>query len=299
MHAHASLPSVSNILFGLGRNAFGTKAISWTGDTIKATLLTMSSAAGKIFLVTAASNATPIVLTVASTTGITAGDILVVGGVGGNLAANGTWQAGTVTGTTVQLLTRLDGVSSTGSAAYTSGGWIVDTSSASVLSDVSGNSNGTDPTVSGTAMTLGVATCSTISWTAGLAATKVWGAAIYSSTASNDLIEFIDGCVQIYVTTQAAASATAIAVQRLTAAIASGTVITFSDGASATLSGAAAVGDTSLSVSALAAIVHRQATADVQALSTGGAGSGLPFTPAAGGSVSLVVDTGVNHLFAL
>src|SRR5215472_9046136 len=107
----------------------------------------MSSTAGKIYLVTAASNATPIVLTVSSTTGITAGDILVVGGVGGNLAANGTWQAGTVTGTTVQLLTKLDANNSTGSAAYTSGGWIIDLSSASTLSDISANSVGTDVTL--------------------------------------------------------------------------------------------------------------------------------------------------------
>lgn len=299
MRAHASLPSVSNILFGLGRNAFLTKAASWTADTQKATLLTMATAAGKIGLISSSTNATPIALTMTTSVGWAPGDIIVTGGHATNTAANGTWQCGSgTTGATVNLTTRIDGVNSTGNGVGGTTGWAINLTTGSVLADVSGNSNGTDPTVSGAAAALGVANCSTISWSAALTATKVWAIVIYDNT-SNNLLEFIDGCTQVYVTTQAAASATSIAVARLSAAIASGTTLVFSDGASATLSGAAAVGDTSLSVSALAAIVHRQATADVQALSTGGAGSGLPFTPAAGGSVSLVVDTGTNKLFAL
>lgn len=290
---------MSNQLFGLGRQGFGTKALSWTADTVKATLLTMASAAGKIALISSSTNATPIALTTTGSHGYVAGDIIVVGGHTTNTAANGTWQCGTgTTGTTINLTTRLDGVNSTGNGVGGATGWAINLSTASVLTDVSGNSNGTDPTVSGASMALGVANCSTITWTAGLTATKVWGCVIYDSTA-NTLIEFIDGTTQVYVTTQAAASATTIAVQRLTAAIASGTTIVFSDGASATLSGAAAVGDTSLTVSALAAIVHRQATADVQALNASSLGSGFPFTPGAGASLNLVVDTGVNKLFAL
>jgi len=284
---------VSNQLFGLGRQNLGAKAINLTTDTLKATLLTMASAAGKIYLVTAASNATPIVLTMASTTGISQGDILVAGGIGGNLAANGTWQAGTVTGTTVQLLTRLDANNSTGSAAYTSGGWIINLSSASTLADVSANSLGTDATLSGVTNTLGVVNASAWTWTS-LTATKVWGCAIYDTTASNDLIAFYDGTIQVYVTTQAAASATSIAVQRLTAAIPNGAVLTFSNGASATLTAQANIGDTSLTVSALAAIVTRQATADTPTLNCG-----FPVTPASGGNLTFTPDSGAFKLFVV
>lgn len=284
---------MSNALFGLGRQNIGNKQIAITSDTLKATLLTMTSAAGKIFLVTAASNASPIVLTVASTTGITAGDILVVGGVGGNLAANGTWQAGTVTGTTVQLLTRLDAGNSTGSAAYTSGGWILNLSSASTLADVSANSSGTDPTLSGVTNTLGVVNAGAFSWT-NPPATKVWGVALYDTTAANDLIAWYDGTYQIYVITQAAVSATSIAVARLGAALPSGTVITFSNGATATLSAQANVGDTSLSVTALAAIVTAKSTADVVTLS-----SGFPVTPTGNNNLNFVPDAGPNKLFVL
>jgi hypothetical protein len=284
---------VSNALFGLGRQNFGTKQINWTGDTFKATLLSMASTAGKIYVVTAATNATPIVLTVSSTTGIVAGDVLVVGGILGNLAANGTWVAGTVTGTTVQLLTKLDSNNSTGSGSYVSGGYIIDLSSASTLADISGNSVGTDATLSGETMTLGVANASSWTWTA-LPATKVYALAIYDTTASNDLIAFIDGFYQVYVVTQAAATATTIAVQRLSVQIATGTVLTFSDGSTATLTSQANVGDTSLTVSSLAAIVHRQATADAPTLA-----AGLPVTPAPGGNLSSTPDSGVNKLFSL
>lgn len=285
---------MSNLLFGLGRQNFGTKQINWTADTFKATLLAMATQAGKVFLVTGASNASPIVLTMSSTTGITSGDIVVVGGVGGNLAANGTWVVGTVVpGASISLLTRLDSINSQGSGAYSSGGWVLDASSAATLADVSANTIGTDATITGATMALGVANASAWTWT-GLTATKAWGVAVYDFTTGNDLIAWIDGYYQVYVTTQASASATSIAVARLAAAIANGTTLVFSDGASATLTAQANVGDTSLTVSALAAIVHRQATADAPTLA-----AGLPVTPAAGGNLVLTLDSGPNKLFAL
>lgn len=66
--------------------------------------------------ITNATNASPIVVSVATTAGIVAGDTVYVAGVEGNTAANGFWIAGTVTGTTVELL------GSTGNGVYTIGG---------------------------------------------------------------------------------------------------------------------------------------------------------------------------------
>lgn len=275
---------MSNALFGLGRQNIAGKNISFTADTLKATLLSMTSSAGKIYTLTAASNATPIVVTTGSTTGITAGDILVVGGVVGNLAANGTWKAGTVTGTTVQLLTKLDGLNSTGSGAYTSGGWMINLSSASTLTDVSANSSGTDATLSGVTNSLGLITSSNFTWT-NPPATKVWGCALYDNTASNDLLAFYDGCGQVYVITTASSSATSIAVARLGFAIANGTTLVFSNGASATLTAQANVGDTSLTVSALAANVTAKHTADAPTLS-----AGFPVTPTGNQNLVFVPD---------
>jgi hypothetical protein len=285
---------MSNCLFGLGRNNFLTKQLNWTGDTNKATLLSMSTQAGKIYLVTGATNASPIVVSLSSTTGISNGDIVVIGGVGGNTAANGTWQVSSVvTNTSITLITRLDGVNSTGNGSWTSGGWIIDVSSASTLTDVSGNTIGTDVSLSGETATLGVANASAWTWT-GLTATKAWAVAVYDNTASGDLIAFYDGTYQVYVITQASASATSIAVARLSVAIPNASTLVFSDGSSATLTAQANIGDTSLTVSSLAATVHRQATADVTTLN-----AGLPVTPAPGGSLQFTPDSGVNKLFAL
>ena len=68
--------------------------------------------------ITGATNATPIVLTVPSGHGIVNGDVVFVRGVGGNLAANGTFYAASVGATNVTLQ------GSAGSGAYTSGGFI-------------------------------------------------------------------------------------------------------------------------------------------------------------------------------
>lgn len=70
------------------------------------------------FTVTGASTTTPIVVTVASTTGLSDGDYVRVTGVGGITEANGVWQIDSVTGTTFEL------VGSAGVGAWTSGGTV-------------------------------------------------------------------------------------------------------------------------------------------------------------------------------
>lgn len=72
--------------------------------------------------VTAATNATPIVATTSTAHGIKTNDIFTISGVGGNLAANGTFIAGSVTSTTVVLLDYPGGTNVAGTSAYTSGG---------------------------------------------------------------------------------------------------------------------------------------------------------------------------------
>ena len=71
--------------------------------------------------ITAATNATPIVVTMSATAaslGIAAGDNVYIRGVGGNLNTNGTFEVASVSGSTVTLK------GSAGSGAYTSGGHI-------------------------------------------------------------------------------------------------------------------------------------------------------------------------------
>lgn len=77
-----------------------------------------ASTNGAKVAVSAASNATPIVLTVPSGHGISADDYVYVESVGGNTAANGMFRASAVGATSVTL------EDSVGNAAYTSGGYV-------------------------------------------------------------------------------------------------------------------------------------------------------------------------------
>lgn len=93
--------------------ASNTHVFSWPSDC--ATIIhvwDMDTNAGDI---TAASNASPIVITSASH-GFSDGDIVIVHGVLGNTAANGTWKVANKTDDTFELY------GSTGNAAWTSGG---------------------------------------------------------------------------------------------------------------------------------------------------------------------------------
>lgn len=72
--------------------------------------------------VTAATNATPIVITTAVAHGLHVNDVFTVTGVNGNTTANGTFMAGSVTPTTVALLFYPASTAVSGSGAYLSGG---------------------------------------------------------------------------------------------------------------------------------------------------------------------------------
>ena len=69
--------------------------------------------------VTAATNATPIAITTTAANGLVTGDEVVISGVAGNTAANGTWLIVALTASSFQL------VGSAGSGAYTGGGTLV------------------------------------------------------------------------------------------------------------------------------------------------------------------------------
>lgn len=68
--------------------------------------------------ISAATNASPIVITTSASHGYTTGDVVTIVGVLGNTAANGTWPITVLTGTTFSL------TGSTGNGAYTSGGTV-------------------------------------------------------------------------------------------------------------------------------------------------------------------------------
>lgn len=84
--------------------------------------------------ITGATNATPIVITTTGAHGIANDEIIVVAGVTGNTAANGTWKASAVTSTTITLK-NFDNTDSVGNGSYAGGGTVGSTTLTSV-SDV-------------------------------------------------------------------------------------------------------------------------------------------------------------------
>ncbi len=227
---------------------------AWSTMAAKAMLLNCTVADTHVLQVTNATNASPIVLTMASTANITTGDIVSVGNILGNLAANGTWRATVINGTTISLQTLRDGLASQGSGAYTSGGYLINLTATSQLDQLSAGRVGTDATISGKAETNGDLSLSPISWPSLTGTGHL--SVIYEDTgseATSTPIAINDGRVQVVLAAAASSGATTLAIEKLASPLASGAVLVFSNGVTATLTGAASVGARTLSVSALAA----------------------------------------------
>jgi hypothetical protein len=281
-----------------GREGFLDGTIDWDTNTIKAALLDLDTADTGVKAITGATNATPIVIT-ATAHGFTNGDIVVINKVLGNLAANGVWAITGVATNTFNLTDPISAGSAVGSAAYTSGGYAVclgPSASGDNLDDFDG-------CVVGSAVTLGTPTVvSGVAGAANSTFTAVTGASveailIYKDTgtaSTSRCAAFVDGRQIVTCAAQAAVSATTIAVERLNGAIPNGTILTFSNGASATMSALANAGDRTVTVSSLAAIVTAGSRADAPIT-----GSGLPVTPN-GGDITVAWDAvSGNKIFKL
>jgi hypothetical protein len=272
-----------NRLFEKGREGFLDGTIDWDGSVIKAILLDLNTADAAVKAITGATNATPIVVT-ATAHGFTTGDVVVIGGVGGNLAANNVWKIVVIDANSFSLRDVKDGATnSVGSAAYTSGGYVVclgPSAAGDNLDDFDACRVGTDQTLTSPTVTNGIADAADSTWTAVTGAT-VEAIGLYKDTGvatTSRMAFFADGRIVVECAATAAAAATSIPVLPLAAGLANGTVLTFSNGATATLSGAAAAGARTLTVTALAA----QITAGSYASADTSPASGLPVTPNGG-----------------
>ncbi|MGH8626451.1 MAG: hypothetical protein ACREYC_14675 [Gammaproteobacteria bacterium] len=279
--------------FEKGREGFHDGTVDWDTDTIKAILMDLGTADTGVKAITGATNATPIVIT-ATSHGFSNGDIVYVDGVGGNLAANGVWKIANQATNTFEL-TRPDGTNAVGSASYTSGGVAVNMGPGAAgdnYDDFNGCAVGTDQTLASKTVAAGVLDAADPTWTA-VTGNTVEAVALYEDTgtpSTSRMIALITGKHIVTVAKDAASSATSMDVEPLAAAIASGTVLTFSNGAAATLSGAASAGARTLAVNALAAAIASPHRALAPAT-----GSGLPVTPN-GGNISLTFDNGADKI---
>jgi hypothetical protein len=288
---------MANVLFEKGREGFLDGTLDWDTNTFKAALLDLDTADVGIKAITGATNATPIVIT-ATAHGFTNGDLVLIGKVGGNLAANGVFAIAGVATNTFNLTDPITGTNVVGSAAYTSGGYAVNlgpSTSGDNLDDFDAAVVGTAQTLTSPTVTQGVADAADVTF-ASVSGATVEAVLIYKDTgtaSTSRVAALIDGRHTVTCAAQAATSATTVAVERLAAGIPNGTVLTFSNGASATLSALANAGDRTITVTALAAIITAGSRADSPATS-----SGLPVTPN-GGSITITWDNGANRIFKL
>ena len=281
-------------MFDNGRNSFNTGGLNYTGDTIKAMLLDTSASGTFLKLITAASNANPVVYTSAAH-GFSNNDVLIVGGIVGNLSANQTGLAASVATNTFDLNT-LEGNAVAGSGAYVSGGYAVDLTQAVFVAGILGNRVGTDQTLAGKTSSRGIANAtSPITWPTVPAGNPAQAAIIYDaaggSDATNRLIGWQDGKVRVVVDKAVVATDTSIVVLPLIGQLWDGStgsapVLNWSDGHSSTLNAAAAQGAVAITITSQAAGgVANQSSADVTAF-----GAGLPVTPN-GANISFTIGT--------
>ena len=286
--------SMSARLFDQGRNGFNTKLLSWTGDVIKAMLLDCSVSGTYLKLITGVTNANPAVYT-SNAHGFSNTDVIVVGGVGGNLSTNQLGLAAAVAANTFQLTT-LEGLAVAGSAAYTAGGYALDLTQATFVAGILGTRVGVDQTLAGTTSSRGVASAtSPITWPTVPAGNPAQAVVFYDaaggSDATNRLIAWQDGKVRVRVDKAVLAADVTIVVEPLRAQLWDGVtgaapVIYWSDGHSSTLNAAANQGDSALTITAQAAGgVALGSTADVSDF-----GGGLPVTPS-GGNIAFNIGT--------
>jgi hypothetical protein len=279
-----------------GREGLIDGTVDLDTDTIKAALVRATTADAALKAITGASNATPIVVT-ATSHGFANGDLVLIDGVGGNLAANGYHKIANVLTNSFELTDPITGTNVVGSGAYTSGGYAVcmgPSGAGDNWDDFSAALVGTAQTLASKTVTSGVFDAADVTFPTVAAGAAIELVVIYEDTgveSTSRVIAVNNGKQSVVCAADAATSATTIWVERLGAGIPNSTAMTFSNGQAATLTALASAGDRSLTVSALGGPV----TAGRRA-SAPGTGSGLPVTPN-GNDIACAWDAGANRIF--
>jgi hypothetical protein len=273
---------------------FAAGNLDWDAHNIKCRLVKLDGTVTDTVVkaITGVTNANPAVYTVASTSGWTTGDLVVVRGVLGNTAANQTGLIQVINGTTFSIKT-LDGVRDVqGNAAYTSGGCVVNLTLADFRDDWDAaevgvaSANLANKTNVGGVLDADDPTGMTLNDTA-------HAIVMYRDvgTAGTDPpVHFQDGKQTLICAADAASSATTLWVEPVPGAMDTGEACVFSNGVTATLNGAVTAGARSLTVTSLPGAIASGHQADVRT-----SNSGFPIT-SGGGPVAPSFDNGANKI---
>lgn len=147
---------MTNALFEKGREGFLDGSIDWDTDTIKAFLVDLNTADTGVKAVTAATNATPIVVT-ATAHGFTNGDAVTIGGVTGNTNANGKFRIANVAANTFELTNYDTGANIAGNGAFGGTAYVVNLTATKFRADIDAGLIGAAVTLASKTVTDGVA----------------------------------------------------------------------------------------------------------------------------------------------
>jgi len=268
---------------GIASLANGT--IDFDTDTMNIALLDLDGSPTDLAVkaITGATNATPIVVT-CTAHGFANGDIVVIRGVGGNTAANGTWKVANQTTNTFELTTatRSTALNSTGNGAYTSGGCVINLTLGDDFADIDGCSVGTPVALGSKTVAAATGAVDAADPTFAAFSGDVHAWVVYEAAGKN--LFFNDGRCQVIMAADAASSATTLVVEPIEGTIASGQAIIFSNGITATLSSQASAGARTLAVNAISGAIAAGHTGDAPTLN-----NGLPLT-ATGNGVTITFD---------
>lgn len=135
-----------------------TTGMNLSSGTVKVALIDTGTTDVGIKAITGATNATPIVIT-STAHGFSNGDRVIIGGVGGNTAANGHFLIANVAANTFELTTVAASANVAGNGAYTSGGYAVNlgpSASGNAYDDFSAAVVGTPQTLGTKSVTAGL-----------------------------------------------------------------------------------------------------------------------------------------------
>ncbi len=282
---------MANAKFEKGREGIADGTVDLDTNTISMIAMVLTATDVGVKAITGATNASPIVIT-ATAHGFANGDLVIIGGVGGNVAANGLWKIANQATNTFELQ-RPDGVNATGSGAYTSGGYAIclgPSAAGDHLDDFDGcrASGTTDQNLASKTVVNGVFDAADAVFTSVPAGAAIGAFAVYKDTGTGStsrMIAILDGRQIVTCAATAATSATSIAVEALSGGIPNGTVLAFSNGQTATLSAVANAGDRTLTVSSLGGSVTAGSRADAPIT-----GANLPITPNGGNITAAIAN---------
>jgi hypothetical protein len=287
-----------NALFELGRQYILAGTVNMTSDTIAVSLLDLNTADVGIKLISSSTNATPIVITTTAAHGFTNGDLVYVGDHLVNTAGNGLWTITAAAGSVFSLTDPVSGANAVGNGVGATTGYCVNygpSTAADFYDDFDGALVGAKVTLASKTFASGVFDAADPTFTA-VSGASVEAILIFKDTGTNsssNVLGIITGRHIVTADALASSTATTIVVEPLRGSIASGAVLAFSNGASATLTAPGVVGDRTLTVSSLAANITSGSRALASAV-----GSGLPVTPN-GGNILVTFDNGANRIFKL